>query len=467
MIQLKRIFYILPLLLLLLGITGCQKNDTDTTPSSDTKLVGITFAANDSFPGLKNASFTIDFSYDTALVYNEDSLPIGTRIDSVVTTFRFSTTIGYARFMSELDTVLITTSDTLNFTPRPCYLYVQSQDMKHERNYKIYVNVHTVDPDLYVWSRPKENLFSGNCDVHAENLKGTIQLYTQDGIKPALYRSTDGKNWTGPLAPVGLPQSANVRQIIKGDSLLYYAEGNQLYTTADGMIWTASDYSGQGFNLQNMLLCYNDSVWAVVSDPATGDLWFATMAEGGTLAKQQQLGTINKHYRLAGEKFPISDFSAVAFYGKSGRKRAMIMGGYDAEGNALNSRWNLEWIDTDAGAGYYRLENFTIEQPEFSSLTGAALVWYDDKMLLFGALENGTKIVEHPVLESVDEGMNWNIPDSAQNKLPEEYTPRQRQAIVITDDSAILLIGGQNRTTSFSDVWRGRKNSIDWWWMNL
>lgn len=461
MIQLKKILCLLPALVFLIGWTSCEKK-TETTPSSETKLTSIVFAANDSFPGLKKATFTIDFAHDTALVYNTDSLPVGTRIDSVVTTFYFTTTIGYANFYSGNDTVLVTASDTLNFTPRPCRLRVISEDLKHERNYHIYVNVHTVDPDLYVWSQTQESLFSGNSDVHAENLNGVIQLYRQDGINATLYRTIDGRVWTGPLPVNGLPKGANVRQIIKGDMRLYYAEDNRVYSTEDGQNWVSNDYSAQGFKVENMLFHYNDSIWAVVSDPATEELWFATMKEGGMLARQNQIGPIDDYYRLDYERFPISDFSAVAFYGRSSRKRAMVLGGFDADGNPLNSRWNLEWIDTDSTTGYYRLENFTIEQPEFSSLTGAALVWYDYKMLLFGAQENPSSTTIHPVLQSVDEGMNWDLPDSAQNMLPPTFVPRRRLAAVVTDDNAILLIGGQNRTTTFSDVWRGKKNSINW-----
>ena len=461
MIQLKKILCLLPALVFLIGWSSCEKK-SETTPSSETKLTAIVFAANDSFPGLKKASFTIDFSQDTALVYNEDSLPVGTRIDSVVATFYFSTTIGYATFYSGDDTVLVTASDTLNFEPRPCRLHVVSEDQKNERDYNIYVNVHTVDPDLYLWSQTQESLFSGNCDVHAENLNGVIQLYRQDGINAALYRSVDGREWTGPLPVNGLPKSANVRQIVKGDKRLYYAESNRIYSSTDGQNWVSDDCSALGFKVENMLFHYNDSIWAVVSDPASGDLWFATMKEGGTLAKQNQIGRINDYYRFSYESFPVSDFSALVFSGRSGRRRAMVMGGFDADGNALNSRWNLEWIDTDATTGYYRLENFTIEQPEFTALTGAALIWYDYKMLLFGAEEGSSATTIHTVLESVDEGMNWSIPDSAQNMLPDTFVHRRCQAAVVTNDRAILLIGGQNRTTSFSDVWRGKKNSIEW-----
>ena len=456
-------YYLLFALLGLLIVPGCEKKTEVKTPSSETKLTAIVFAANDSFPGLKDAEFKVDFSSDTAIVYNPDSLPVGTRIDSVVATFYFSTNIGYARFWSYLDTTIILTSDTLNFTPQPCYLHVVSEDMKHERDYKIYVNVHTVDPDLYVWSRTREHLIPQNCDVHAENLRDTVLLFTHDGISTALYRSTDGKEWSGPVQVTGLPRGVNIRQICKGKDLLYYAEGQTLYTSLTGAEWTAVDCSGLGLNMQSALFYYNDSVWTLAKDMTTNELWFTTMKEGELPAKQMQIGVLNRYCRTAGERFPVSDFSAITFIGQSGRRRAMVMGGYDTEGQPLNSRWNLEWVDTDTTAGYYRLENFTIEQPEFSAITGAALVWYDYKMLLFGALENGATITQHPVLESIDEGMNWTVPDSAQNKLPEEFTTRQRQAIVITKDKAILLIGGQNRTTSFTDVWRGKKNSIDWY----
>ena len=58
--------------------------------------------------------------------------------------------------------------------------------------------------------------------------------------------------------------------------------------------------------------------------------------------------------------------------------------------------------------------------------------------------------------------MNWSVPDSAALVMPAEFLSRQRLGITVTDDLAILLIGGQNKTTSFADVWRGKKNSIEW-----
>lgn len=442
-------------------LVSCKKSETSTTLASETKLTGIVFAKNDSFPGIEKASFTIILEDDTSLVYNIDSLPCGTKLDSVIATFYFSTNIGYAMFKSDSAEKLISVSDTLNFNPRPCRLRVVSEDQKNERFYHIYVNVHQVDPDLYVWTQTQTSLYTGSCDVHAENFGGQILLYTQDGINVRLYTSATGAVWSAPQTVIGLPSGTDVRHIVQGLFGLYYAQGNTLYASTDGLVWIPTDCSATGLTLHNLLFSYNDSIWAVVSD-AADDLWLATFAEGEIPAKQTQIGPLENYYRSAGERFPVSDFSAISFVGKSGRLRAMIMGGFDVDGNALNSRWNLEWIDTDIDKGCYRLENFTIEQPDFAELTGTSLVWYDERMLLFGSTDADNTIIEYPVLESRDEGMNWYVPDSAQNMLPPTYVPRQRTTAVITDESAILLIGGQTRTTTFSDVWRGKKNSIDW-----
>lgn len=391
--------------------------------------------------------------HDTALVYNVDSLPFGTELDSLVASFYFKTSIGYAVFYSDSDTVVLSTTDTLNFTQRPCLLYVLSEDQKHEQYYHIYVNVHKVDPDLYVWNCSTDKLFDGNKDVHAEYFHDQICLFAQDGLGACLFTSADGRQWSAAQQPVGLPKESNVRQIIKGDNYLYYAEGTTLYRSADGLHWTAQDCSSLGLSLESMLFYYHDLVWAVASD-AAGSLFFTTMQEDGEMTKQEidGMSSLDEH-------FPISDFSSLTFEGKSGRLRAMIMGGHDKAGNALNSRWNIEWVQESATSGYYRMENFTIEQPSFAPLTGASLVWYDDHILMFGGADQNTTIGTYPILESIDEGMNWMVPDSASNSMPEGYKVRQRQAAVVVDKS-IVLIGGQSRTESFADVYLGKKNSM-------
>ena len=47
------------------------------------------------------------------------------------------------------------------------------------------------------------------------------------------------------------------------------------------------------------------------------------------------------------------------------------------------------------------------------------------------------------------------------NQLPEVYQARQKQTAIVRGND-IYLFGGQDQTSSYSDVYRGRLNSIDW-----
>jgi hypothetical protein len=67
------------------------------------------------------------------------------------------------------------------------------------------------------------------------------------------------------------------------------------------------------------------------------------------------------------------------------------------------------------------------------------------------------------ILYSIDEGMNWFLPDTAKNQLPSTYDPNRYNQTVLVDDSLnIFIIGGQSNTQSFSDVYRGFLNSAKW-----
>jgi hypothetical protein len=159
-------------------------------------------------------------------------------------------------------------------------------------------------------------------------------------------------------------------------------------------------------------------------------------------------------------EFPISDFAATAFESSSERPRAMIVGGRSTNGSPLNSRWNLEYVPStnDNAQGIYRLKDFTISQPTFHTLTGASIVEYGGHLIMFGGIDNDLKWNSN-ILYSDDEGMNWYVPDTACNQLPIEYESRQNQSVIV-EQTSIYLIGGQSDTTSFSDVYRGRLNSL-------
>ena len=159
--------------------------------------------------------------------------------------------------------------------------------------------------------------------------------------------------------------------------------------------------------------------------------------------------------------FPVSDFAAVAFQSASLRARALIIGGFAENGRSLNSRWNLEYSEHIKTHGGYRLSEYSIDRPTFTTLTGVSVVWYDEKLLLFGGVDKDMSYFGRDILVSTDEGLNWTQADTTKNQLPEVYQARQKQTALIRDNY-IYLFGGQDARTTYSDVYRGRLNSIDW-----
>lgn len=440
---------------LLLCLVSCGDNDpsgSTVTVSSDTELKSLSFTYDSDNPGLSRASFTIDLSTDTALVYNVDSLPFGTRIDSVVSTFYFKNTVGYAIFYSDTDSVVLRQNDTLNFTPRPCRLYVRSSDYTAERWYHIYLNVHQVDPDLFTWKQ-LPSLPAGSFDYRMVEFAGERYIYQQDGLGACVYRMLETA--TSPLtyqlnSLTGLPANVDVRTMVATPQALYVAHGNKLYTSADVFSWNEV-FLPAGITGLTTIAYFHDALWLAVRE---GEKTYLATWDGSALQSLETRG-------ITVTEFPVSDFACCTFSGVTGRPRMMIMGGHNDKGEALNTRWNIEFR-ADKDGGVYRMTDFTVEQPNFASLTGASLVAYDDRIYLFGGVDADAQVGEYPILESIDEGLHWTIPDSAHNVLPHSYLPRQRQAALRTADNFIYLVGGQSRTAAFNDVYRGIRNDINW-----
>ena len=163
--------------------------------------------------------------------------------------------------------------------------------------------------------------------------------------------------------------------------------------------------------------------------------------------------------------FPISDFASLPIKSSSERPRAMVVGGRSLDGTPVNTRWNFEYgtpanSENQPFAGY-RVVDFSIEQPTFHSLTGMSIIQYSDHLIMFGGIDNDLEY-RSDILYSDDEGMNWYVPDTAQNQLPKTYQSRQQQTVIVDAEDNIYIIGGQTNTQTFSDVYRGYLNSMKW-----
>ena len=107
------------------------------------------------------------------------------------------------------------------------------------------------------------------------------------------------------------------------------------------------------------------------------------------------------------------------------------------------------------------MQEFSIDGTSFTPLTGISVIYYNHQLQLFGGVNDQMTYFGRDILLSNDEGLTWTKADTAKNQLPEVYQARQKQTAIVRDNY-IYLFGGQDAETTYSDVYRGRLNSIDW-----
>ena len=100
----------------LISLVGCVSNTDTVVTSSETRVQSFTFYEDTTNRGLTEMTYIIEHLSDTGRIYCKDSLPFGTRLDSVVPYVTYKATPALAKYCFP-DTVIISTgADTLDFT---------------------------------------------------------------------------------------------------------------------------------------------------------------------------------------------------------------------------------------------------------------------------------------------------------------------------------------------------------------
>ncbi len=423
-------------------LTGCEGGSYGTSASASVaRLRAFGFAKNDTMPGLHAAVFTVEERNDTGLVWNKDSILYGTSLEHVAPRMTFAATPG-AAWIKTPDTVCTLTGyDTLDFSKQPIYLTILSSDKTVTKTYEIKASVHQQDPDMYTWETLAEGFYDTQHDEQRVlELQYTFVLLSSNGSSINVYQSNDGAIWND-LGPTnGLPAGAKIRQVISDGEQLYYGEGNTLYTSTDAVSWTAHTVE---YTIQTMLMYWNKQVWALIDNNGYQFAYW----------KDDELQTIDLRPTSA---FPVRDFATVDYLSSSLREHALILGGKDKDGETLNTRWYIEYSSVIG----YRLQEFSLGR-DFPEIADAAVVAYKNQLLLFGGADEQGGPLYSDIMVSADEGLNWTKADSTKNRLPEQVRQRKKQSAIVRDNY-IYLFGGQDDTDTYSDVYRGKLNSIDW-----
>jgi len=444
-----------------LSLGSCNKGDKKDDPtiesystSRQTTLItafGLQADA-DILADLDSVYFTID--YNNGLIYNADSLPVGTDISALKVRVNFLNTVNSAVFTitgaSSLrdTTISYTTSMTtsLDFTGKTM-LTVTSADGTQVKDYQVQVLVHKENPDSLKWNlswrRDLPGITSGTRAFKVVRHGDVYRAMALDGtVCRVLTTEHPGASWT--VQQANMPFDPQVASLTATDGALYMlATDGALWTSPDGVEWTAC-----GVTWHSVLGAYDNRVLGI-------------MADGGTYFHDEYPRSAGYVAAAVQDGFPIAHSSGMIETDNDWAvsQQAIIVGGYDNKGRLLSDVWgydgtswgkinNAHSSSLPAVADATLLPYYTYKSLPGTRRYARQSTWY----LMGGKLADGK--LNGNVYLSNTQGITWTKGDSTM-RLP-AFMPRFSGAQALVDDE-LLSSGGSShmprRVQSVTTSW--------------
>lgn len=483
-LMLAMAFVSLPLL------ESCKDKDDDEvtvesySSSEQTTLVKA-FALQadaDVLANLDSVYFTVD--YDNGLIYNADSLPVGTDVSALKVKVEFLNTVNSAVFTitgarSLTDTTINYTSSmstALDFTGKTL-LTVTSADRTQVKDYQVMVLVHQEEPDSLKWSQSWRRDLPGNgTQSRAFKVVRQGDVYramTFDGTACYLMTaaSPNSAAWTSQQAGVSfVPQVSTLTAT--DDALYMLDEAGALWTSADGQSWNSC-----GVTWHSLLGAYGSRVLGIEAD-------------GTTYRHDEYPRSEGYEPTVVEDGFPVAHASDMIVTDNQWAvsQQAIIVGGIDAQGNVLNDVWGFDGTDwgkinnahtsvLPALADATLFPYYTYKTLPGTRRYARQSTWY----VMGGKLADGS--LNGEVYLSNTQGITWSAGGSKLQQpsfMPRFYgaqamvssetltlggssgAPRRVQALITSWECPyIYLFGGYNdRGELLPSIWRGVYNRL-------
>lgn len=440
---------------ILVALVGCQQQESGTSLSNIARITSFAFTPNDSFPGMAAAKFIVEELNDTGIIRmrKNDSVAFGTPINKIVPAISYyAPPAAVVFYFGDSIAIPLTGYDTLDLSIRPIKVRVISQDTKNEKWYNLDFSVHTMNGDLFLWDTLTTAISPQKVgEQKALNMNGIFYFYQNNGFRPRMFMSRDkGETWTERTI-TGLPANCTVRQITEGPSQFFYAQDNKLYLSDNGYEW--KEAATLDIQVMAIYMCFNEYIWFSGRD-SEGKARLYTIGEDLTPVIQTNIGLPGDTLPL---NFPVQDFASIPFTSSSLHLHNLIAGGYDRRGEITNALWSLEYnyiYDT------YHITDMASES-KFPPFAGASISYYGKFLYLIGGIHDDRSFIED-VYVSTNEGMHWTQVQDTLNPMKPGAFVRRYRATTFVDSTNLYIIGGEDFTTGYSDVYRGKMNSIGW-----
>lgn len=243
---------LLPVLLLTAGALGACNSEKSEEPAYEPALSvavsGFSLSPNAKvLANLDSVFFSIDLNH--GVIFNADSLPVGTRIDKLVPKITFPDAVATAEITmtggtTRTGTVDYKTSptDSIDFTGKVT-LRLATEDGALSKSYDIRVNVHKMVADSLMWDKsamaPLPSLGANPRDQRTVTLAGSAYtLIEENDGSYSMAKATDlaAADWR--VSSLSLPFRPKIRSLQAAGSHLYMIDNTgELYSSADASGW--------------------------------------------------------------------------------------------------------------------------------------------------------------------------------------------------------------------------------------
>ena len=324
-------------------LVSCNKDKdkddsyTYSTSKQTTLVTGFALQKDESvLANLDSVYFSVD--YENGLIYNADSLPVGTDISELKVTLSFMNTVSSAVFnitgaTEQADTSITYTSSmsqALDFTGKTT-LTVTSTDKEQVKVYEIKVLVHKFNPDSLIWDKSWRRDLPGynpSAEGHKTVQQGNLyRIMVANDEWCELWTSQSPAQGTWERKTLSLPFTPDVPTLAATDEALFVlGTDGMLYTSTDGEEWTSC-----GVEWYSILGCYGDRVLGITTD-------------GSAYYHDEYPRREDFEPTAVQDGFPVSHSSVMieSDYKWSISQQAMIVGGISAQGKMIADVWGYD-----------------------------------------------------------------------------------------------------------------------------
>lgn len=429
--------------IMIIAATACnEKTDPADNPYGADSSVAVTSFKLKANSGVLNKLDTLFFSIDLdkGVIFNADSLPMGTRVTDLVPVITYPSTVreaviimeGGEKRIGEID-YLHNPSDTVDFSGKVS-LRLTAQDNITTRTYSIKLNVHHLPSDTLMWDDLAGSRLPSRygSPLQQKSVKRDNKVYSMvrennGALTLAISDNPGAEAWH--LQDVTQNADFDVRSFAAtADSFYMLDRQGSLYTSADAKQW---------------------------SD--TGRRWVAIIGDydGTLMGVGSSQGTLRHVYypdtypeTELEEHFPVSGFSNVGiFHNKwSQTPVALLSGGVDAEGNICGRLWAFDghsWAALSQGgpndmSRATLIPYYSYRSADVSWMTREYSVW----LLIGGVDAEGT--TNRTVWLSYDNGVRW--------QQAVDYMQLPEAIPAMYDCDGIVL--DVDKSASLSDYWK-------------